>query len=527
LSTINFTREGVTFSTEQNITILEAARRAGVTIEAPCNGNGTCGKCTVRVGGADVLACRTEVSADIEVQTVDSEKHNSTLRILAGGKSFEYPLKPYVSKAFDGSVTKVLAGGGVIGEESGDTTGALYGLAIDIGTTTLVAAVIDLNSGESLATVSRLNPQAKFAQDVLSRIHFASEPEGLATTQRVLLEALSEMTQEMTRSAGISAENIYEAVYSGNTAMLHLACGVNPEPLGRYPYTPQIAGAEHIPARGLGISPFGIIYLPPIISGFVGPDITSGVLASRLYEQSESVLFIDIGTNGEMVLASHGELAATSTAAGPAFEGMNIACGMRASNGAIESFAINDDGSTDIGVIGGGSDTVGICGSGLVDIAGELVRTGAVGKTGRLTPKDNPHVFVQEDGKRAYRITDNVYFTQNDVRQVQLAKGAIRAGIEALIQRRGLTVSEVDRAEIAGSFGYHLNEKSLIEIGLLPREFAGKVSFVGNTAQSGGVAFLLNCDFREKMKEVVGRILSIELADDKEFEKLFVASLNF
>jgi len=521
--TVNFINEQKSVFVGTDTTVLEAARRIGVIIDAPCNGMGTCGKCRVKAGESEVLACRETVARDVDIVTQNRDHENRTLKIVSGGKSRSYPLKPYITKTFDGEKTVVYGGKDVLGTESGDTTGLIYGVVADIGTTTLVTSLIDLKTGGEAAAESRLNPQSAYAQDVLSRIHFAIEG-GLETLQSVLLDALNGMIDDMTRKAAVSRKYVYEAVYSGNTAMLHLACGIDPEPLGRYPYVSGIRGGGYVSAERLNISPFGIIYLPPVISAFVGPDITSGILASRLYEQKETVLFIDIGTNGEMALAKDGILTASSTAAGPAFEGMNIACGMRAGNGAVESFAVDSDGRITYEVIGGVKAT-GICGSGLLDIAGELVRIGIIGETGRFS-KNNPSI-AEKDGKKIYNITDGVYLAQNDVRQIQLAKGAIRTGIEALLAKLGISAGDVDRVEIAGSFGYHLNERSLIEIGLLPAEFADKVTFVGNTAQSGGAAFLLNADFKEDMKEVAARVVKVELSDDNGFEKLFVSCLDF
>jgi len=519
---IFFANEQISIEAKSGETVSEAAVRAGVLIETPCGGMGTCGKCKVKTENGTVLACQTKADGDITVFT--ENKENRSLKIKTSGKSFDYPLKPFITKAFDGEKTSVFGGGDLLGCEDGDNAAQLYGAVFDIGTTTLVAALVDILTGNELAQTSRLNPQSAYAQDVLARIRFASGEDGLKTLKNVLLSAFDEMLDELTKSADVNRTRIYEAVYSGNTAMLHLACGVCPKPLGQYPYVSQIAGGEHVSAEELSISPFGVIYLPPIISAFVGPDITSGVLASRLHERAETVLFIDIGTNGEIVLACNGRLAATSTAAGPAFEGMNIACGTRASNGALEAFQITDDGSRAYRVIGD-IEASGICGSGLIDIAGELVRTGVIGKNGRFAKGSAG--LREIDGKQAYFITDDVFLTQNDVRQIQLAKGAILSGIEALLGQLGLTAKDVDKAEIAGSFGYHLNERSLINIGLLPREFEGKTSFVGNTAKTGGEAFLLNAGFREDMKRVAGEIQKVELANDEAFEKLFVASLGF
>ncbi|MDR3182561.1 MAG: ASKHA domain-containing protein [Planctomycetaceae bacterium] len=529
----------VTFINEQKgaavpsaTTVLDAARQLNVVLESPCNGVGTCGKCKVQINAETVLACRTKITQNITVFTQTKEIENKTLKILASGKSFEYPLKPFISKTFDGEKTLVYGGDKILGTETGDTANSLYGIAVDIGTTTLVTAIIDLTSGKETAAESRLNPQSAYAQDVLSRIHFCNSSGGLTTLQKTLTDTLNEMFAAAAAKAGVSTQHIYEIVYSGNTAMLHLACGVSPKPLGQYPYVSQIQGGEHIPSANLSlnISPFGLVYLPPVISAFIGADITSGILVSQLFERKETILFIDIGTNGEIVLAKDGALAATSAAAGPAFEGMNIVCGMRAGNGAVESFHIEENGTVSFQVIGNEEyplSAVGICGSGLLDITGELVRSGIIGKSGRFSVTANSDRLREKDGKKTFFITDSVYLTQNDVRQIQLAKGAIRSGIESLLTALNLTADEVQQVEIAGSFGYHLNEKSLLDIGLLPAAFKDKVKFVGNTAQSGGIAFLLNTDCREKMCSAVTEIRKIELANNEGFEKLFVASLAF
>jgi uncharacterized 2Fe-2S/4Fe-4S cluster protein (DUF4445 family) len=420
---------------------------------------------------------------------------------------------------------------------------------VDIGTTTLVTALVDLKTGKTVASESALNPQAAYAQDVLGRIHFAAQEDGLATLYQAFSDALETMIHALTQKTGVSREHIYEAVYSGNTTMLHLACKVDPASLGQFPYTPKLTGGEHRSAENLHISPFGLIWLPPVISAYVGADISSGILASRLDARKGSTIFIDIGTNGEMVLARDGVLAASSTAAGPAFEGMNISCGMRASRGAIEAFSIDGE-AYSYEVIGSnpelisGEPITGICGSGLLDIAGELVRVGLIGKNGRfINPEKGnyggalarsmrplPEVPLQEgtsQGKSAFFITDEVYLAQKDIRQIQLAKGAIRCGIEMLLARFGMTPGDVDAVEIAGSFGYHLKESSLLNIGLLPPEFAGKVAFVGNTSLIGGIALLMNTEFRSRIQALVRRVDPVELSNDSTFERTFIQFLSF
>jgi uncharacterized 2Fe-2S/4Fe-4S cluster protein (DUF4445 family) len=507
---------------------------------------GICGKCGVSAagGGENVLACQTKIKDGAVYHVRDYDAENRSLRILSEREFFEYKRIPFIAKEYRGENTEVYGGGVLLGIEEGDTSAFMYGLAVDIGTTTLAAELVDIHSGKTAAAESALNPQTNYAQDVLGRIHFAGRDGGLAVLHDAFVEVLNAMILGLVKKAGIESRYIYEAVYSGNTTMLHLACNTDPSTLGRYPYTPEITGACHVREEKLAVSPFALVYLPPVISAWVGADITSGILAAGLEDKTGVSLFIDIGTNGEMVLAKDGRLAASSTAAGPAFEGMNISCGMRASGGAIESFNIEDDGSYSFKLVGGeaacpggdaeGRKAVGICGSGLLDIAGELVRMGVIDRRGRFVPPEDgayPAALKNRmrplEGKTAFFITDRVYLAQKDVRQIQLAKGAIRCGIEMLLARFGLCPDDVDRVIIAGSFGYHLDERSLINIGLLPSRFAGKISFAGNTSLGGAAAFLMNVQLRERIKEAATRVEKIELAQDSGFERSFIKFMGF
>jgi uncharacterized 2Fe-2S/4Fe-4S cluster protein (DUF4445 family) len=532
---VHFSNEGASVDVALGMTILEAARLAGVKVESPCNGSGTCGKCRIRIGGREVLACETPVADGAEVTTLGLALDASGA--IASGELRSLPVAPFVTKSFshEENATSVLGGGKPMGTECGDTRDRRLGLVVDIGTTTLVVALVDLESGAELASRSALNPQAIHAQDVLSRIRIASEPAGLALMQSELIAELNGMIRSMAGETGLDQELIYEAVFSGNTCMLHLAAGADPSSLGRFPYEFSLRGDSHLAARdiGLDISPFGLVYLPPLVSAYVGADITSGILATRLGEEKGTVLFIDIGTNGEMVISRDGDLAACSTAAGPAFEGMNISCGMRAAPGAIEHFEISSGGEVLISTIAD-AESVGICGSGLMDIVGELASAGAIDARGRIrSPGDcsltGPlaELFAIKDGKPAYFLSDRIYLSQKDVRQVQLAKGAVRAGIEFLLRNRGITASDVDRVLIAGSFGYHLRPRSLIELGLVPPEFEGRLRFVGNTSKSGGQSLLLNEACRLELAEKSKRVEVVELSAYGDFDEVFMKSLGF
>lgn len=553
---VNFITNNKSVEVEKGTTILEAARKIGVVIESPCNAVGVCGKCKVKVVSGNlgdiiqdgehhlseeekaegyVLSCQAKVMADIDIE-VTSKNSNKTLKILNHGYSFDIELDKYINKKYkEDNKTYVYAGEELIGEEEGDTTALSYGVVADIGTTTLVASLVNINTGEELYSVSALNPQSIHAQDVLSRIKFASDKKGLEIMYRGIIKELNSMLEKITKETGVDKKYIYEVIFSGNTCMIHLASNTNPYSLGKYPYTPQIEGGSYLEAKvhNLKISEIGLIYLPPIISAYVGPDITSGVLATRLQDKKGTTLFVDIGTNGEMVIGKDGNLSATSTAAGPAFEGMNITYGMRAQRGAVEYFNVEEDGSIEIKTIEN-EKAVGICGSGLIDIVGELVANKVIGKNGKFVSKEASDLpeelkkrLVKLEGKTAFEISEGVFLTQKDVRQVQLAKGAVRSGIEFLIRDKEVEAEKVDKIQIAGSFGYHLRAKSLINIGLLPKEFKGKIKFVGNTSKSGGHAFLVNKNYRAEMEKLVKEIEVVELSKGEDFDKIFIKCLSF
>ena len=557
MSNITFNPDNITISVPKGTTILEAARQAGLSVESPCNGAGVCGKCRIErknvsdleallikksafteEHGEDdtyILACTACIEEDVLVELTANKE--SDLKILSKGRTFELDIDPAVKKVYskDEDTTKVFYDGKEIATEPGNTEGENFGLVIDIGTTTMVASLVNLSSGEEVVSESVLNPQAVHAQDVVSRITMAAEEAGMNILYTEVVAEFNTLIDNVATKAGVDSRKIYEIILSGNTCMIHLATNVNPKSLGEYPYDPAIRGGSNEPAarHGLHLSPEATVYLPPIISSYVGPDITSGVLATQIHKRKDRSLLVDIGTNGEMVISKNGILSATSTAAGPAFEGMNIEFGMRAARGAIELFEIEDDETITVKTIGD-APAVGICGSGLMDIVGELVYHKVITKSGKFAKPEKANLpdflarrLEERNGKTVFMLSEGVYLTQKDVRQVQLAKGAVRAGIEFLMKSVDLTAEEVDEVMIAGSFGYHLRAKSLINIGLLPKEFADKVDFVGNTSKTGGQAFLLNPLYRREMEELVKKIQVVELSNYDNFDEVFVQCLNF
>jgi uncharacterized 2Fe-2S/4Fe-4S cluster protein (DUF4445 family) len=551
---VEFRPTGASAEVPEGTSLLDAARRARARLETPCNGLGTCGKCKVKLDDPArhsvrivdnrnlsreeldngwVLLCSTLVEGDLAVDLPGAGERG--LRILEDGRRLDLTLDPWIRKRHDVKrrLTEVFSGDRLLGSDSGDSTSRTYGIAVDVGTTTVVASLIDLGTGSRVGSASVLNPQVAHAQDVLSRVQLGSSEAGLALLHGDLMQELDRLIGLLASEARIPRRRIYEVVIAGNTCMMHLAANVNPEPLGRYPYTPTLTGGTHLTAASLAlsISSLGIVFFPPVVSGFVGSDITVGVLAVDLAQARGVTLFVDIGTNGEMVLARDGRLQATSTAAGPAFEGMNIACGMRAARGAIERVSI-DAGRIEVATIDEAL-PVGLCGSGLLDAVAALVEHGVIDSSGRFTREpDRLDPGLRErlrklDGKPVFYLADEVYLSQRDIRQVQLAKGAVRAGIDILLKRNGMTADDVDQALIAGSFGYHLTTSSLVTIGLFPAAFDGKVDYVGNTARTGAEALLTNAGARDTLQRLVAEIESVELANDAGFTDAFVAAMAF
>lgn len=553
--TIRFVEAGRSVRVPRGTPLLEAGYRAGVVIEAPCGAGGTCGKCLVQVvprhavralpacyelSGQEqdrglVLACATIAVADMDVCSTD-QFQDGGLRILSEGREADLVLQPLIRKSFSPALehTEIFSGATLLGREFGNTVDRQFGLAVDVGTTTLVAALYDLGNGRELGVATELNPQARFAQDVLSRIRLAGVGEQLQVLQQAVIAEINRLIGRMMAEAGVSRNEIYEAVLSGNTCMLHLAAGVDPTSLGHFPYAVSLTGDEirSAAAMNLDIARFGQIWLPPVISAYVGADIVSGILACGLHRRQQTVLLVDIGTNGEMVLAHQGRLWATSTAAGPAFEGMNIRCGMRASSGAVEGVRIDEQGQLGLTIVGEGA-PLGLCGSGLLDLVAELVRSGVITAGGGLVRSPTsgiPEALGQRleifDGKPVFRVSTNVWLSRGDIRQVQLAKSAVRTGIDLLLKHAGIDATTVEEILIAGSFGAHLRPESLLGLGLLPVDFAERIVFVGNTSKSGARTFLLNGPSRREAAELVPRIQVVDLGRDPDFDRTFVRNLS-
>ncbi|OGV69735.1 MAG: hypothetical protein A2283_14390 [Lentisphaerae bacterium RIFOXYA12_FULL_48_11] len=606
---VTFQPQGRSVFVLRGTMILEAAAHAGLVVETPCGGSGTCGKCRIQVmsnAGAPTsadkqkfsdqelrdgwrLACQNPIETDIVVFVPQASLFGGTHQILATAESsitkevlpairkvyvelspptleddasdllrLERSIGPFkadlhmvrhVSKTlraqgFKG--TAVLSDHRLLDFETGNTNGRCFGVAFDIGTTTIVGQMLSLRDGKEIGVASRLNPQVSFGDDVLSRIkHAAMRPENLDELRLTIIREIASMIDALCVENGISRENIYEATFAGNTTMEHILCGINPAQLGELPFVPTHTGGLLVPAVELGIPIHhgALAYIFPIIGGFVGGDTVAGMMATGMYGIKEPTLMVDIGTNGEIVLAHKDKFYAASTAAGPAFEGARIECGMRGSTGAIEKVIF--DGDVRVEVIGNVIPS-GICGSGLIDLVAELLSHGIVTPEGQLLPKEElPQALAptftrrlqsDENGETSFviaeatpgKIVPPVLLTQRDIREVQLGSGAIRAGIAILLRNAGIKVSDLKTVLIAGGFGNFIRRSSAQRIGLLPAGIDHhRIRYIGNASLAGAKAALLSTEVRRHGEELARQVNHVDLSTAEGFHEQFSEAMIF
>ncbi len=430
----------------------------------------------------------------------------------------------------------------VVAVERGDTAGMKFGLAVDIGTTSVVSTLIELDSGEQLASVSSLNPQAVFGGDLMSRIAFAQfDPGNLRKLHTRIIGLLNQHIEETCRQSGVLAKWIYKVVVVGNTCMHHLLLGIDPSFVGLAPYAPVMRHALVLPARELflKVAPEARVCLLPLVAGFVGADAVAVALATRIYEGAAIRIAVDIGTNGEVILGSRDRLWACSAPAGPALEGAQIRHGMRGALGAIDRVTVDDD--IHVHTIGE-ADPLGICGSGLIDLLAGLLDTGVIDWTGlirveareALPPKLRERVVMRGEERQVIVLRpgeasahQEIVLTQDDVRQVQLAKGAIASGIAMLQHIAGVSDETVAELMLAGGFGNYVSIASALRIGLIPPLPKEKIRYVGNAASLGAQLCLVSETERQRAESVAASIEHVSLAAHPDFERIFVDAMNF
>ncbi len=606
---VSFQPSGRTVYVLPGTRLMEAAAGAGIVVNQPCGGEGVCGKCRVLVAqGACAatdqeariftakeladgwrLACQTTVCSPAIVEipassTLDAHQQILTQTNQTTPRTIDPPVrKRYVELSSPGRGndapdlvrlqealgpfrvdisllrvlpttlreqkfrgTAVLADGELLDFEPDNTEQQILAVALDLGTTTLVAALLDMVSGEELAVASRQNPQTRFGDDVLSRIVYARRgPEGLSELHETIFEAIDAMIGELVEQAGVARQRIYVLSVAGNPTMQQLFCRIDPRWLGEVPFVSATGPGLHVPVAKLGVAlhPRAIAYVFPVIGGFVGGDAVAGTLATQLTEQGRPTLLVDIGTNGEIVLWTGEKLLAASTAAGPAFEGARISHGMRGSSGAIEKVVV--DGRLRINVIGD-TPPVGICGSGLIDLAAELLRHGVICSTGRIQTPDQLADTVPDDLRRRIVVDDNnqlaflvadesetgtgkpIFLAQRDVRELQLAAGAVRAGTLLLLQRAGLEPDDLEAVLIAGGFGNFVRRKNAQRIGLLPAGIPRtRIRFQGNTSLAGARLAATSCAARDKAERLAREAEHVDLSTDPAFQEAFAEAMVF
>jgi len=501
--TAHIIMEGETFPLNTSCpTVLQAIQEAGIDFAAPCGGRGTCRKCAVWV--RDEKGLRSELACEIaptENMMVQIERAKPMTISETGSTS-----------AFDADVSDIG-----------------YGIAIDVGTTTVVVRLIEMATGICIATTSRPNPQIVFGSDVIARIS-ASVAGSLDAMTKLIDSSLAEMVKMLCDQCDVDLADIVGATLAGNTVMESIAAGVSPDPIGINPFIPLSYFGEEIDIEGVSER----TYFVECLSGYVGGDITADILATRLTESPKLRLMLDLGTNGEMALGNKDRLVTCATAAGPVFEGANITFGMPARLGAINR--VTFDGNDIVLTTVGDAEPFGICGTGIIDATAILVKTGIVDETGYMSTADEldddvpaalaARIFEGEKGAM-FKLAENIYLTQGDIRNVQLAKAAVSAGVLTLVDTYETTLDAIDELVIAGGFGSYLDIESAAIIGLFPEELKNRARSIGNTAIEGATALLINSHARKQEKTIAQLAEYVELSTELKFNQYYVDCMMF
>jgi len=445
---------------------------------------------------------------------------------------------PQALRSANNHITAVMYESELAGIEPQDTTKTMLGMAFDIGTTTIVGYLLDLYSGKELTVVSTLNPQTKFGADVISRLTFASHEEnGLIKLQNSVVEAINQLIAEAVQKVYVTRNQIYGISIAGNTCMHHIFLGINPHSIAVSPYVPALSESLVLNATQLEIriNQAGKVFMLPNIAGFLGADTVAVLLATELDHSEEIKLVIDIGTNGEIALGSREKMVACSAAAGPAFEGAQISSGMRGAVGAIDHVYYRD--KFEYSVIGGGIPQ-GVCGSALLDTVAGLVELGLINKRGKFIAHEqltNPLAarfkenLIEYEGQGAFLIAEAsitshgrpIMITQSDIRELQMAKGAMAAGVRVLMETYGIEAQDISEVLLAGAFGNYLNPHSACVIGLIPAELESKVKMIGNAAGTGAKLALLSASEFRRANDIAEAVKFVELGSYPKFNSIF------
>lgn len=624
---IQFLPEGHETIVQDDKTLLDAARQAGVYVGAICNGEGVCGKCRVVIREGEVhgestefltrdeirrgyvLACRVVARSDLVVEvppesrlvgyqgigknserfrdfvhragqrpaarlaplvekfhlvlpepTLDNPTADQERLLEAVAAQRPGPLQmglkitrelPRVLRRFDGGssswtwkwdgrVTATVAMRNDVNEvlyvEQGDTSDRNFGLALDVGTTTVVGHLVDLTSGTTREAAAKYNSQIRYGADVISRINYSRQKDGAAHLHQAIVEDIDALIDDLVKRARIGRGDIHCVVAAGNTSMLHLLLGLEADLIRLSPFVPAAASPPPVRAAeiGLPIHPRGILYALPMVGSFVGGDLTAGILVSGLHRAKELSLLLDIGTNGEVVLGNQDFIVACSASAGPAFEGGSVSCGMRAAYGAIDSVRIFRPGlAVAVTTIDDGP-PVGLCGTGLIDALSEMYLAGIVDRAGRLqphrapgrfrpSPQDDLPEFILVSAKESGSSRD-VVISQADVDNLVRTKASIYAAVDSLVHSVGVSFADIEKVYIAGAFGNRLDIASCVTIGLLPDMPPERIQFIGNSAVAGAKLVMLDRALFEEVAEIRNRVTYRELMVDPGYMDRFTSA---
>ncbi len=603
---LHFEPSGIDVKVPGGVTVFDAASWNGIAIDSTCGGHGTCRKCKVQVTDGEAplskldsrafspdelregwrLACRIITTNDLTLDVPPLQTRPKAATVGVGRQVILRPsiVKRYlvleeatlsdqrtdIQRVYDAiedlelhttitvlrtlgkimrdakfEITAVIADDELIAIEPGDTTARRFAMAIDLGTTTVVVNLLDLDTGTPVAVRSMLNKQQPFGADVIARISATMmDPDTLGKLQELAHETLAELTAEVLAAGDVNAEEVYEVVLAGNATMTQIVLGIDPEPLGIAPFIMTSESFTGLRATDLGIliHPNAPAAVFPALGAYVGGDITAGILASGLDRDRRLRLFIDIGTNCEIVIGNQDRIVSTAAPAGPAFEAASIRCGMRADDGAIEVVKITDD-SVELGVIGD-VEPIGMCGSGLVDAVAELVKVGLLDSSGKFIPNEEAAEklpllaprLVEIDGLRVFilhwagtvgDVEKAVFLSQRDVRELQFAKAAIATGWKLMIDELGIEVGDIQQVLLAGSFGSYLSAASAIRIGLVPKLPIPRIISAGNVAGEGAKMAILSIQERHAGMALINEIEYVELSDRSDFNDRFMEELAF
>jgi len=535
-------------------TVLEAARALGVDINSICGGAGACGKCIVQVisgelppskaaeekfiGAAGLrdgfrLGCLLRIIVDMVI-TVPKESRTGTQRLQTEGLDTSVELNPMVSRFIEGGSTFIFYDGEVVRRL--ESEGApIMGFAVDIGSTKLAGYLMDLSTGEMASVSTAMNPQIPYGEDVISRIASAIQgPENRDMLHSTLVNGVRTLLEEACAKAGASPEDVYDIVLVGNTVMQHFVLGTDTYPLSRSPFMPDDLGHRDLAPDVLNLSPNGRIYVPPLIAGFIGADCVAATLATGIHKSGGLSFLMDIGTNTEIVVGDKEGLVACSCASGPAFEGAHIKHGMRAASGAIEGVWISPESMKPRIKVIDDSKAVGICGSGLIDLLSEMLKSGIMDSSGRIIGQDNLRIR-KRGGVSEYVVawrdetgTDaDIVITQLDVRELQKGKAAIFSGARTLMKKMGVRPVDFKNIYMAGAFGTYINRESALNIGMIPEFSLQDIQQVGNAAGTGARMALISREARREVGGIREMTDYVELASSADYNKEYLDALMF